>query len=535
MHGFAFIDKNFYKELMYFYQALQRNATILADTIGTSFGDTEHTWKEVELRVAKLAGALINLGVSKQTHIAILAMNSDKYFEYYNAIPWAGSVVVPLNIRWSLKENIYSLKDSQSSVLFVDDTFLSMGKELIASSDQIRLVIYMGAGDTPDGMLNYEQLIKEATPVSPDRGSYDDLAGIFYTGGTTGFPKGVMLSHTNIWTSSVAMTAEMGLNKEGDRYLHAAPMFHLADVAVSYAMVMGGITQVFVPFFEPSAVIEIIASKQINHLLLVPTMVTMVMASPALDKADLTSLTNIVYGASPMPEGTLIDAMHKMPNVQFTQAYGQSELSPIISILPAKYHVLAGENSGKLRSAGRPAYCVDVEIRGADGQSVPTGEVGEIAAFGPNSMLGYWNNPEQTASTVIDGWVMTGDAGYIDEDGFLFLVDRVKDMIITGGENVFSAEVENALSHHPEIMESIVIGIPNERWGESVHAIIRLVEGKNVNKEDIISHCKDHIAGSKVPSSVEFRIEPFPMTGAGKLRKNEMRAPYWQEQQRAIN
>ena len=520
---------------MYFYQALQRNATILGDTVGTSFGDREHTWKEVELRVAKLAGALVKLGISKQTHIAILAMNSDKYFEYYNAIPWAGSVVVPLNIRWSLQENIYSLKDSQSSVLFVDDTFLSMGKELITSCEQIRFVIYIGEGETPEGMLNYEQLIKEATPLTPSRDGYDDLAGIFYTGGTTGFPKGVMLSHTNLWTSSVSVAAEIGLNKEGERYLHAAPMFHLADVGVSYAMVIGGITQVFIPFFEPKAVIEAIVNKEINHILLVPTMITMMIATPALDEANLSCLKNIIYGASPMPEGTLVDAMNKIPSVGFIQAYGQSELSPLISILPAKYHVLEGPNSNKLRSAGRPAYCCSVEIRGSDGQPVPTGDVGEIAAFGPNRMLGYWNNPEQTAATIIDGWVMTGDAGYMDEDGFIFLVDRVKDMIVTGGENVFSAEVENALSHHSAIQESVVIGIPSEQWGEAVHAIIRFNEGQTATKEDVINHCREYIAGYKVPRSIEFRTEPFPMTGAGKLRKNELRDPFWKDKTRSIN
>ncbi len=521
---------------MYYYQALQRNATRLGDTIGTSFGDQNKTWKEVETRVAKLAGALVQLGISKQSHVAILAMNSDKYFEYFNAISWAGSVVVPLNIRWSLQENIYSLKDSQSSVLFVDDTFLPMAKALIASCDKIKFVIYMGNKETPEGMFNYEQLLKDVAPILPSKGSNDDLAGIFYTGGTTGFPKGVMLSHANLWTSAISVVAEMGLNKEGERYLHAAPMFHLADIGVSYAMVMGGMTQVFIPFFEPSSVIEIIEKKKINHTLLVPTMITMMLATPTINEANFSTLKSMIYGASPMPHGTLIAAMEKMPTVEFMQAYGQSEMSPLISILPAEYHVLEGPKAGKLRSAGRAGYCVNVEIRDALGNILPTGEVGEIAVFGPNSMMGYWNDNEQTVKTVIDGWIMTGDAGYMDEDGFIFLVDRVKDMIVTGGENVFSAEVENALSHHAAIQESVVIGIPSEQWGEAVHAIIRFNEGQTTaTKESVIDHCRKHIAGYKVPRSIEFRTEPFPMTGAGKIRKVELRAPYWKNQQRAIN
>ena len=520
---------------MHFYQALQRNASKFSNKIATSFGEREHTWKEVEDRVAKLAAALIAHGVQAKEHIAILSLNSNRYFEYFNATPWMGGVVVPLNIRWSLKENIYSLENSQSSVLFIDDAFLEMGLELAKSCPKLRLMVYMGDGETPEGMLNYEQLIATSTPVEPFHSSYDDLAGIFYTGGTTGFPKGVMLSHANIWTSSISVTAEMGLNNEEDSYLHAAPMFHLADIGVSYAMVISGIKQVFVPFFDPKSVIETIEKKQVNHVLLVPTMITILLATPELNNANLTSLKTIIYGASPMPEGTLIEAMDKMPTVSFIQAYGQSELSPLVSILPAKYHVLDGPMSGKLRSAGRPSYCVNVEIWDENGHCLPNGEIGEIAARGPNRMLGYWNNPEQTESAIVNGWVLTGDAGYMDDDGFIFLVDRVKDMIVTGGENVFSAEVENALSHHPAIQESVVIGIPSEQWGESVHAIVRLNQGQNPTEREITEHCREYIAGYKVPHSIEFRTEPFPMTGAGKLRKVELRAPYWENQKRAIN
>ena len=520
---------------MYFYQALQRNASIFRNDIGTSFGDRERTWKEVEQRVTKLAGALIKQGVNRETHVAILAMNSDRYFEYYNAIPWIGSVVVPLNIRWSIKENIYSLKNSQSSVLFVDDTFLDMGKELANHCDNIQLIIYMGEGKTPENMLNYEDLIEHADAIAPVQNNYNNLAGIFYTGGTTGFPKGVMLSHTNLWSSSIVVTAEMGLNIAGERYLHAAPMFHLADIGVSYATVMGGLAQVFIPYFEATSVIETIEHKQINHTLLVPTMLTMMLATPALADTNFDSLKHIIYGASPMPEGTLIAAIKKMPTVKFIQAYGQSELSPLISILPAEYHVSEGKNAGKLRSAGRPAYCVRVEIRDKNGKTLPSGEVGEIVASGPNVMLGYWNNTEQTATTLINGWVMTGDAGYMDEDGFIFLVDRLKDMIVTGGENVFSAEVENALSHHPAIQESVVLGIPSEQWGESVHAIIRINEGHKITDAEVFNHCREYIAGYKIPQSIEIRIEAFPITGAGKIMKNELREPYWINETRAIN
>jgi acyl-CoA synthetase (AMP-forming)/AMP-acid ligase II len=520
---------------MYFYQALQRNARIFSNNTGTAFGERERTWKEVEQRVAKLASALIKHGVDQESHVAILSLNSDKYFEYYNAIPWIGGVVVPLNTRWSLKENVYSLDNSESSVLFVDDAFLEMGKALAEQCEQIRLIIYMGEGETPKNMLNYEKLIAQSVAIPPVNNDYNNLAGIFYTGGTTGFPKGVMLSHTNLWSSSIAVTAELGLNVEGERYLHVAPMFHIADVGVSYAMLIGGLCQVFLPSFDVDAVINVIEHKEINHVLLVPTMVTMMLASPTLDSANFTSLKHIVYGASPMPEGTLIAAMEKMPTVKFIQLYGQSELAPVISVLPAEYHVLEGSKASKIRSAGRAGYCIRVEIRDEDGNVLPVGKVGEITASGPNTMLGYWKNTEQTEKTLIDGWVSTGDAGYMDEGGFIFLVDRLKDMIVTGGENVFSVEVENALSHHSAILESVVLGIPSDKWGESVHAIIRLNEGQKITDKEIISHCREYIAGYKVPHSIEIRVEPFPITGAGKIMKNELRAPYWINETRAIN
>ena len=520
---------------MFFYQAIQRNAIVQPNTMATSFGERERTWLEVKERIAKFAGALAGIGAGKGTHIALLSLNSDKYFECLNAIPWAGSVMVPLNIRWSVKENLYSISDSESTILLVDDTFAEMGKELLTLSDGIKYMIYIGEGETPEGMLGYEELIASSQAIEPLAGSHDDLVGIFYTGGTTGFPKGVMLSHKNLWSSSICLISSMSVNNEGESYLHTAPMFHLADIGIGYGTVIAGLTQIFIPAFVPSAVIDVIQKKKVNHVLLVPTMVTLLLADPALEAADFSSLENIMYGASPMPEGILTSAMEKLPTVNFIQAYGQSELSPLITVLQSKYHVFEGPNAGKLRSAGQPGYCVNVEIRDKEGKALPVGEVGEVAAMGPNVMIGYWKNEKQTAATLIDGWVLTGDAGYMDEDGFLFLVDRVKDMIVTGGENVFSAEVENALSTHPKILESIVIGIPNEKWGEGVHAIIRLNLGESITSEEVVAHCKENIASYKAPSSIEIREEPFPMTGAGKYKKNELRDPFWEGKARAIN
>ncbi|MCC5859076.1 MAG: long-chain-fatty-acid--CoA ligase [Ectothiorhodospiraceae bacterium] len=520
---------------MYIYNAIQRNAKILSNNIATVCSGRESTWAETQARVEKLASGLIAHNVNAGDHVAILALNSARYMEYFYAVPWMGGVLVPLNIRWSFRENVYALEDSECSVLFVDDAFLEMGQELLREAGKIHLAVYMGEKETPKGMVSFEQLIKEGTACPPAEQGYDSLVGIFYKGGTTGFPKGVMLSHRNLWTSAISVMADVRLTDEDGRYLHAAPMFHLADAAFSQSATIGGMTHVFVPFFEPSSVIRATEEHKVTHTLLVPTMISMLLTDTTLSTADMSSLRTIVYGASPMPIGTLREAIESLPHVGFVQAYGQSELGPLCSILSSKYHVLDGTGTGKIRSAGRPGYCVNVEVRDANGEEVERGFVGEIAVKGPNTMMGYWKKPDETRAVMIGGWILTGDVGYMDEDGFIYLVDRAKDMIITGGENVFSVEVENVISMHPAVLQSVVIAIPSEQWGESVHAIVRLKDGEEATEEEIIEHCRAHIAAYKAPRSVEFRQEPFPVTGAGKLRKVELREAYWKDRERAIN
>ena len=520
---------------MYITQSIKRNAQLYPNKVSTLCGVRRRTWVELTERVAKVAGALHEQGVKSGDRVAILALNSDRYYEAYFAVPWAGGVLVPLNIRWSVNENVYSLEDSGSTILIVDETFRETAREILEKTDCIQTIIYVGDGETPEGMLNYDVILEAAEPAEDAMRGYTDLAGIFYTGGTTGFPKGVMLSHQNLWASSISIMAGLNLQAPDSIYLHAAPMFHLADAAISIANTIAGSTHAFIPAFEVSRAVEAIAEYGVTDVLLVPTMISMMLASPALAEADLSSLRKVFYGASPMPEGTLRQVMEKLPGVAFFQAYGQTELAPLATILGPECHVLEGPNAGRLHSAGRAGYCVELNIFDAEGKNQPPGEVGEVAVRGPNTMLGYWNNPEQTKAALIDGWVMTGDAGYLDEEGFLFLVDRVKDMIVSGGENVFSAEVESAISRHPAVHEVVVIGIPSERWGEAVHAIVRLKAGGEAAEQELIDHCRHYIAGYKCPRSVEFREEPFPMTGAGKLRKVDLRKPYWEGKGRAIN
>ena len=522
---------------MIFTQAVQRNAQVFRDQIAVKCADRTHTWSEFKNRVASLASGMQNAGVKPGERVAILALNSDRYLEYYYAVAWAGAVLVPLNSRWSVKENQYALNDSGSVMLFVDDVFYETGKQLKNQCELIKNFVYLGDNETPDGMLNYEDMIEQNVAVDAFDSNPSDMLGIFYTGGTTGFPKGVMLSHTNISVSSIAIMAEMKFygRENHSMMMVAGPMFHLAAGAMCWSSVIAAVPMTIVPAFNVQDVIECIEKDKVTDCLLVPTMISMLLADKALLEADLSTLNQIIYGASPMPEGTLLDAMEKLPNVGFVQAYGQTELSPACSILPAKYHTLEGPLSGKIRSAGRPCLSVNVTIRDENDNELPPHKVGEICAKGENVMMGYWNNPEQTSNALANGWLHTGDAGYMDEEGFIFLVDRVKDMIVSGGENVFSAEVESALSKHPHVHEVAVIGIPSEQWGESVHAIVRAKPDTIVTEKHIIDFCREYIAGYKVPRSIEFRNEPFPITGAGKIQKNELREVYWQDQERNIN
>lgn len=463
----------------------------------------------------------------------MLSLNSDRYLEYQMAVPWAGGVMNPCNTRWSPREILFALEDSGSTILLVDDAFAQLVEEFRRESSTLGDVVFCGDGPVPTGMLGYEELMTSA-PAAPDSVRRDeDLAGIFYTGGTTGRPKGVMLSHANLCWSGLAARAE-GLAIADGTYLHAAPMFHLADMGAAMPHWLEGNTHSIIPSYNPEAVIQNIQSARVTHVLLVPTMVQRLVDHPSLpDAHKLTSLKMIVYGASPMPEAVLERALRALPGVDFVQAYGMTELSPVATINPAKYHTSAARALGKRRSAGRATFCTEVRVFDPSGVEVPRGIVGEVVVRGPTVMQGYWNQTQLTANTVRNGWMHTGDAAYMDDDGFLFIADRLKDMIISGGENVYSAEVENALAQHPAVAACAIIGIPSEQWGESVHAVVVRTAGQEPSAEDLIAHCKSLIAGYKCPRSVAF-VEVLPMSGAGKVLKTVLREPFWRGRSRGV-
>jgi long-chain acyl-CoA synthetase len=335
-----------------------------------------------------------------------------------------------------------------------------------------------------------------------------------------------MLSHRSLTMSFLCSSAVWPIRHDAV-FLHSPPMFHLADAAMIIGITMVSGTHAIVPFFSPENVANAIASLRATDIVLVPTMFALLREYIASHAVDFSSVRKVSYGASPISETLLRNAMEMFPHAEFRQAYGQTELSPVATILTHEFHTVPPGGKSYLRSAGRAIVGVDVKIVDQDMRERRLGDVGEIAVRSPGAMLGYWNQPDLTRETLIDGWVRTGDAGYMDEEGFVYLVDRVKDMIVSGGENVYSAEVENALAAHASVVECAVIGVPDETWGERVHAIVRLKAGEVLASEHLIAHCHTLIAGYKCPRSVEFRMEPLPLSGAGKILKTELRRAHW--------
>lgn len=512
---------------------IRRAAQINPHALATSDAGREVLWNAFPERVACLAAGLRELGIRHEERAAILALNSDHYYEFYFAVAWAGGVFVPINTRLAPAEVVHWLTDSGARVLCVDANFLPLVESIRDQLPALEHVVFL-SDNGPGALMHWNQLAE--SQAIPDAGRKDaDLAGLFYTGGTTGRSKGVMLSQQNLAVNALQAAPILQL-QPGDRILHTAPMFHIADwcMCVGAAIVAG--SNYFLPGFDPVQVMRCIEQQGIQKMLMVPTMINMVVHHPDLEKFDLSSLETVMYGASPMPESVIRRALEVLPQTRFCQAYGQTEAAPIITMLRPEYHTVDANSRyhGKLKSAGQAVPGVELAVLDEGDRPVAAGEVGEVCARGPNVMLGYRNLEDQTEATLRGGWLHTGDGGRMDEDGFLYIVDRVKDMIISGGENVYSAEVENVLYQHPAVAQCAVIGVPDEKWGERVHAIVVLKEGAEATADALMAHCKELIAGYKCPRSMSFREEALPLSGAGKILKTELRRPYWEGQDRNV-
>ncbi len=520
--------------MMHITQGLRRAVKVNAEGIATIDGDRRTTWRAFADQVARLAGALISLGLKPGDRVAMLALNSDRHLAYYFATIWAGGIFVPLNTRLAPPEFGNILSDAGVAILVVDDALQPQLAEIFKHTVAPKHIIFAGDGQPPADLIDHEAFLASAEPVPDANRGGDDVATIIYTGGTTGLPKGVMLTHNNAVSNALSSLAIM---YEGEpwTYLHTAPMFHIADNQWNTGVTIQAGTHVFTKRFVPAEMLKLISQHQITHTALVPTMINMLCQVPNVETYDVSSLKKVNFGGSSIAPAVIRRARKVFPNCQFIQGYGQTETSPNIAMLLDKYNTDEGPYAGKIESAGQPVFAMEVRIVDLDDAELPNGTVGEITTRGPHVMLGYWNKPEETAVALRGGWMHTGDMGVVDEDGFIFIVDRLKDMIISGGENVYSTEVEHVIYQHTAVADCAVIGIPHEKWGESVHAIVQPKQGVVLTEEEIMAHCRQHIAGYKCPRSVEIRYDPMPMSGAGKILKKVLRAPYWAEQDRQIS
>ncbi|MEO6319647.1 MAG: long-chain fatty acid--CoA ligase [Polaromonas sp.] len=495
------------------------------ERVVTWYGERRRTYGEMAGRVARIASVLRARGIKTGDRVAMLAVNSDCYLEFYLATWWAGAIASPVNTRWSAAEIIYSLNDSGTSVLLIDSNFLHLLPEVRLQSNTLAQVLFFGDGVAPAELPDLEQLLADAAPVEDALRQRDDPAVIFYTGGTTGFPKGVILSHFNLWCSAMSRMAMIPSSPDAVG-VHVAPLFHVAAAGRMIAHTLIGGSAVIMPTFRADELIACIERHAIVEVVLIPSMLQMLLAHPAFDARRLDSLRRISFGGSVIPESVLDQALSVLPQVEFIQAYGMTEAAPPLTLNPHASHVGEGRRLGRHRSAGLEVYGVQLKIIDEAGQETAPGVAGEIVVRGPNVMLGYWGKPEETAKVLRNGWFHTGDGGYMDQDGYLYIVDRLKDMIISGGENVYSAEVENAIAQHVAVALNAVIAVPCQTWGESVHAVIVLKPGATLTLAELQAHCKTLIAGYKCPKSVEFK-EQLPMSSVGKVLKTALREPHW--------
>ncbi len=516
---------------------LRRAARLYPESVAVIEGERSVTYGALLRRVGAIGSGLDELAVAPGGRVGFLGLNSLAHLECWLGVPAAGRVLVDLNFRLAEDELAFMVDDCELEVLVVDSAQLEVARALHRRCPSLRTLVLDAPGPCPEDCLPYEQLVSGQPSACPADLAEHDLATISYTGGTTGKPKGVMLSHANL-LANARHNLIATRHRPSDRWLHVCPMFHVAGTANVLACAWAGARQVVLPRFEAAAVSDAIERHAITHTVLVPTMLAMLLeALDAGQERRLDSLRHIQYAASPISAALQRRVLERF-DCDIVQFYGMTEAAPTVTCLTAEDHRrgFAGEPgyAERLRSIGAPVIGVEAEVRGPAGEPVAAGEVGEIWVRGPNVMLGYWKRPDATQAALRNGWYRSGDAAYAAEDGYLYLVDRLKDMIITGGENVYCVEVEVALAEHEAVREAAVFGVPDPRWGEAVHAVV-VVEGRSeVTPEELIAHARQRIAGYKVPRTIELRHEPLPKSGAGKVLKNVLREPFWAGQERRV-
>ncbi len=501
------------------------------DSTAIKFGNRSVSWRELDQRSTRAAVGLRASGLSSQQRVAFLAKNCLEYFEVSFGAAKLNAVVVAVNWRLTADEIAYTISDAQAAVLIAGadffDTVAAIRQKLPAG---IRII---AMGDHPDWQ-SYESWLGPTTASDPMVPVQDqDICSQLYTSGTTGLPKGVLTTNANLFTLLGKVQAAWRFDATSIN-LVCMPLFHIAGCEWALAGMEVGATSILVRDFDPALVMGLMQAEGVTNALFVPAMLGFMTRVPGAEDRQFPALRSIVYGASPITNETLLAAI-RVFKCEFVQVYGMTETTGAITELTARDHDPAGPRSYLLRSAGKPFPWVELRIMDAEGRECPRGEVGELWTRSGQNMLGYWNKPAETEATITgDGWLKTGDAGYMDADGYIFLTDRVKDMIVSGGENIYPAEIENVLAGHPAIAEVAVIGVPDERWGETVKAVVALKASQQAAADDIIAYGKANLAGYKCPTSVDF-VSALPRNPSGKVLKKDLRAPYWAGKARRIN
>ena len=504
----------------------------------SSASDVGHGVRNFEL-ACRVAHAALREGIDVGDRIAFLDRNGMAYFDFLFGGSLIGAVNVAVNWRLAPTEMAAIIDDSQAPVLVVHKDYLPALKEMPGALSKVQRIVLIGDGDPascPDSRsVPFETWIEGCPPTDPGHvGAADEVSMQLYTSGTTGLPKGVMLTNGNLSTAIAAANNTFNIS-EDTVSLVAMPLFHIGGSGWALCAMSRGGRSIILRDVDPDLLLRLIAAEGITEMFLVPAVLMVLLATPSLATTDLSSVRLIFYGASPISEDVLVKCMAAF-GCGFCQVYGMTETTGAITSLAFEDHDPDGPRRGLLRSAGKPLDSVEIRIVDPDtGNVVEDGRVGELQTRSPYNMAGYWRKPDETATTIDgEGWLRTGDAGYFDADGYLYLHDRIKDMIVSGGENIYPAEVENVLLSHPAVVDAAVIGVPDSRWGETVKAVLVFAPGADVDESDVIAHCRANLAHYKCPTSVDT-TEALPRNPSGKILKRELRAPYWAERERSIN
>ena len=521
---------------------LARNARVMGRDMGLIFGDTRLTWREANARANRFANELQKLGVRRGDRVALYARNSHQWVEALFGLAKIGAVSVTVNYRLAAPEVEYIVKDAGATAILCDETTAANALAAANNCNTVKHIIGINALES--GVENYEQMVSAGDEREPLLQSafriphsaigFDEAAMLLYTSGTTGFPKGAIYTHGSLLVGMLVHVNAIASNRT-HRVMLPSPLYSAAGIAGIYCAAYVG-SQIALINYDVKTACETIEHEKITFTNLVPTTIQMLLAHEESRKHDLTSLEALLYGGSPIPETVLREAMERFPRCGFRQTFATTETGCAGTVLEPRDHREALDNpqlAHRLQSCGRQQVNVDVRVADADGATLPPDEVGEICVRTEANMLGYWNNPEATAKTLRNGWLYTGDLARMDADGYVYLVDRKNDMIVSGALNVYPSEVERVLQQHPAVYEVAVIGVPSEKWGEAVKAVVALKEGANVSENELIQFCEGKIAGFKKPKSVDF-VDKLPRNLTGKVLRRELREKYWQEQERKV-